>query len=258
MVKGLDVFRERFSDYSNQYVLIGGVASHLVMSDAGLNFRKTKDLDIVLIVEMLNEDFGTVFWNFIQDGGYRIQKQSDGTPKFYRFDKPTNPSYPFMIEIFSRRDDKIFTKIDGVVDKVFVADGISSLSAILLDEEYYNLLLSSNREIDGIRILDESSLIPFKAKAFLDLSENQVKGIKQKSYDILKHKEDVFILQQLLISGREVELPQRVADDMRTFIEKMRDEEIDLKKLNIEGSKDEILADLAAYYTIDELIFQVL
>ena len=48
MVKGLDVFREFFAGHESQFVLIGGTAATLAMEGAGLNFRATKDLDIVL------------------------------------------------------------------------------------------------------------------------------------------------------------------------------------------------------------------
>lgn len=48
MVRGLDLFRETFAAYADQYLLIGGTAASLTMEDAGLQFRATKDLDIVL------------------------------------------------------------------------------------------------------------------------------------------------------------------------------------------------------------------
>jgi hypothetical protein len=39
MVDGLDYFKEYFSPYIDQYVLIGGVACSLLMEEAGLDFR---------------------------------------------------------------------------------------------------------------------------------------------------------------------------------------------------------------------------
>ena len=53
MIKGLDVFRDHFKDFQGSYVLIGGVACYLVMEEAGVDFRATKDLDIVLCAEAL-------------------------------------------------------------------------------------------------------------------------------------------------------------------------------------------------------------
>ena len=47
MVRGLAKFREQFRSHAGQYVLIGGAACDLLMEEAGLEFRATKDLDIV-------------------------------------------------------------------------------------------------------------------------------------------------------------------------------------------------------------------
>jgi formylmethanofuran dehydrogenase subunit E len=58
LVKGLDIFREFFAPYSGEYVLIGGTAASLAMEEAGLEFRSTKDLDIVLYVEAVAPTLG--------------------------------------------------------------------------------------------------------------------------------------------------------------------------------------------------------
>ena len=101
MVKGLDIFREFFAPYSRQYVLIGGTAASLAMEDAGLEFRSTKDLDIVLYVEALSPEFAKTFWSFVEAGGYEIRESSAGKPTFYRFQKPSDGNFPFMLELFS-------------------------------------------------------------------------------------------------------------------------------------------------------------
>nr|MDA3785494.1 hypothetical protein [Deltaproteobacteria bacterium] len=88
MVKGLDRFKEHFQEFADQYILIGGVACYLAMDDAGLDFRATKDLDIVLCVEALDKYFVKAFWNFIREGEYQIQEKSTGEKQFYRFYKP--------------------------------------------------------------------------------------------------------------------------------------------------------------------------
>lgn len=61
MIIGMDVFREHFKGFSDQYVLIGGSASDLVMNEAGAAFRATKDLDIVLCIEAFDTDFAEAF-----------------------------------------------------------------------------------------------------------------------------------------------------------------------------------------------------
>ena len=72
MVKRLDIFIEHFENFTDQYILIGGGACDVQMRNKGLPFRTTKDLDIVLIVEALSDEFVKHFWRFIKDGEYAI------------------------------------------------------------------------------------------------------------------------------------------------------------------------------------------
>lgn len=55
---GLDVFKEYFKEYTDQYVLIGGAACNIIFEERNSEFRSTKDLDMVLIVEALSPEFG--------------------------------------------------------------------------------------------------------------------------------------------------------------------------------------------------------
>ena len=93
MVKGLEVFREHFRNFADRYVLIGGTACDIAMTGAGLPFRATKDLDIVLFVEALDSAFVRAFWEFVRTGGYEVQEKSTGEMQFYRFQKPKNADY---------------------------------------------------------------------------------------------------------------------------------------------------------------------
>ena len=83
MVKGLELFREHFKALADRYVLIGGTACDLIMNEAGLQFRATKDLDIVLCIESVDVSFAQAFWAFVSGGGYQIQ-ESAGERKFNR------------------------------------------------------------------------------------------------------------------------------------------------------------------------------
>ena len=46
MVKGLDIFRERFRPFEGSFTLIGGAACDEWFTAQGVPFRATKDLDI--------------------------------------------------------------------------------------------------------------------------------------------------------------------------------------------------------------------
>jgi hypothetical protein len=153
LVKGLERFREHFKEFADRYVLIGGAACDLAFSDAGLAFRATKDLDIVLCVEALDAAFAKAFWAFVTQGGYEFQETCTGEKKFYRFKKPKEPDFPFMLELFSRVPDALGEIAGGPLTPIPVDDEVSSLSAILLDGDYYAWIHSAKREVSGIPIV---------------------------------------------------------------------------------------------------------
>ena len=97
MVKGLELFRRRFAGRSAGFVLIGGAACHEWFTRAALTFRSTKDLDLVIIVEVIDDEFVEAFRTFVEDGGYRTRERFDGTPELHRFSAPTQSDYPFML-----------------------------------------------------------------------------------------------------------------------------------------------------------------
>jgi len=231
MVKGLDIFRQYFEKYADQYVLIGGTACTVSFEQLNESFgRTTKDLDMVLIVEALTKEFGEKFWQFINDGEYRNRVKSNGKPQFYRFDKPNNPSFPEMIEIFSRTES-ILAENSAVVP-IHIDDSVSSLSAILLNDAYYRLLMEGRNVINGLSVLSPVWLIPFKAKAWLDLKQSG----NADSKDIKKHRNDIVRLASGTVLGKCV-LPEEVKNDMKVFIDSFEMSDAELKNLNIKGVK---------------------
>lgn len=228
MVKGIDIFQEYFKEYTDQYVLIGGAACSISFEEQDASFRATKDLDMVLIVEALTPAFGERFWQFIRDGGYQNRARSNGKPQFFRFDKPEDPRFPKMIELFSRTD-WLLDEGSGLTP-IHIDDDVSSLSAILLNDAYYQALLNGRDVIDGLSILRPEWLIPFKAKAWLDLRDKTGTD----SADIKKHRNDVIRLVSELVL-EPVTLPDEVRADMATFIDAFDVTEAELKSLRIRG-----------------------
>ena len=236
MVKGIERFRDYFQDFTDEYVLIGGAACDISFKNNNADFRATKDLDIVLIVEALTSGFGERFWKFIQDGGYQNRARSSGKPQFYRFDKPMQAGFPAMIELFARTG--YILKEDFGITPLHIDDSVSSLSAILLNEAYYKALLQGREVIDGISVLPHSMLIPFKAKAWLDLSERDRQGEHVDSRDLKKHRNDIIRMASELLLER-CELPDEVRNDMRTFIDAMNVTDQEIKNLKLYGVKAE-------------------
>lgn len=222
MVKGLDTFRKYFEKYEEQYVLIGGAACDIVFESNDIVFRATRDLDMVLIVEALTPEFGEKFWDFIQDGKYRNKANNGEKPQFYRFDKPEDDSFPKMVELFCRSDFKL-REMTGITP-IHIDDTVSSLSAILLNDDYYKMLLAGKVIADGLSVLRPEYLILFKAKAYLDLKQRKENGEKIDSDDIKKHKKDVLRIAAELILESVTALPETVKTDIYSFIESLEQE----------------------------------
>jgi len=95
VVNGLKLFQEAFETYTDQYILIGGTACDLLLDDAGLQFRATRDLDIVLCIEALDESFVRRFCQFVDEGGYEIKEKAQSHARcLYRFSQPAQSLYP--------------------------------------------------------------------------------------------------------------------------------------------------------------------
>lgn len=255
MVEGLKKFKERFSGYEDSYVIIGGVACSVLFDDVGLDFRATKDYDIVLIVESLNEDFAKTIWEFVEEGEYEHINKGSGDQQFYRFEKPKDKSYPFMIELFSRLPDAVSFEGDGYITPLPVDGSIASLSAILLDDDYYKLLKEGCKKIDDLSVLDAPFVLVFKAKAYLDLAMRKASGGHVDSKTIKKHKNDVFRLASILEPGDEnkLSLPKSIYEDLKQFIEKAKENPINLKDIGLANTRyEDILEIIVSYYSMHE------
>ena len=139
-----------------------------------------------------------------------------------------------------------------VITPLPIGKDISSLSAILLNDAYYDLLKDGQVILDGIPVLNEECLIPFKVKAWLDLTERRAQGEAVDSRDIKKHKNDVFRLAQLLTDRSRKTLGEEVALDMSRFLKEMEKETIDTKAIGIQGvDQKRILLLLQKCYGLD-------
>jgi len=220
MVTGLEKFRDYFKDYVDSYVIIGGTALQKVTTQAGFNTRTTRDIDIILVVEAIKPAFIHQFWDFIRDGEY--ERQGEGAKegrKYYRFDNPAATDFPEQLELFSRRPD--FDLADGAtLTPIPIDDDISSLSAILMDEDYYQFTLSHSTVEDNLHFASTEALICLKARAYLDLKKRKDDGDDAvKSAHIKKHRRDVFLLGAMLAPEQRFSIPAGILADLQRFID---------------------------------------
>ncbi|MBI3520520.1 MAG: hypothetical protein HY062_14375 [Bacteroidetes bacterium] len=218
MVRGLDIFKKYFEAYPDNYVIIGGTACDMIIDEAGFIPRATKDIDIILVVEALNADFVKQFWQFIQDGNYERKEKSEDERKYYRFMKPENVEFPFQIELFARNPDLIDFDEQAHLTPIPVDDDLSSLSAILLNEDFYHYMLKQSVLENGLHRANTEALICLKAKAYLEIAERIANGSKEDSKQLRKHKGDVFRLAVMLAENDVFELPESIKEQLQGFV----------------------------------------
>jgi hypothetical protein len=250
MVKGLDLFREHFAGLEDQYVLIGGTAATLAMAEAGLEFRATKDLDIVLHMEALTPAFGAAVWAFVDRGGYEIRQASEtGKPVLYRFQKPASAEFPAMIELFCRAPEGIQIAPGAHLAPISFAEVVASLSAIHLDNEYYGFIMNGRRNVDGLPWIGAEQLIPLKGHAWLDLVARRAAGEEVDTRNIRKHGNDVIRLAQLLAPDVHVPVAPRIANDLDRFLTDLaHDGTYDPRQIEVDLPLAEILDRLRRTY----------
>ena len=125
MVLGIDSFREKFKDYTQHYTIIGGIACDILLTEADLLFRATKDIDMILIMEDNFPEFATTFWKYIKGGGYKCGWKNEENVHFYRFTEGKF-GYPTMIELFSRKPEYHLEIEEGIIS-ICINDDTSSL-----------------------------------------------------------------------------------------------------------------------------------
>lgn len=234
MVKGLDTFRGAFAGHADRYVLIGGVAASLTLEEAGIEFRATRDLDIVLIIEALDDVFGAELWEFVRRGGYTERQALDGPTRRYRFGNPTDDSYPVLLELFSRAPEGLSLPEGAHLTPVPVDGEISDLSAILLDKAYYAFIVTGRNDTEDLSYIGVDRLIPLKAQAWTNLSrlECEEPNAGRKSS---KHLKDIVVLSRLLSDDPEFVLPESIAQDLRQFLDVTPALEVDMKAIGLRG-----------------------
>lgn len=244
MVGGLDLFTEHFADHTDQYILIGGTACDVHFTQREIPFRATQDLDIILVVEVLNNTFVDHFWQFIHDGEY-VTAEKNGEKRFYRFENPKANGYPKKNELFARHPEILKDPPEGMyITDIPTDEDVSSLSAILLNEEYYDFTKNNSEIKEGIRLANEFSLVCLKTRAYISNKELKAKGANIQTDNIYKHRRDVLRLLTLLNPDTKIPVPNQIKTDLETFLEQLENEIEDvagiLKAMKIQTTPDEI------------------
>lgn len=217
MVPGLDAFRDWFEGFHGRHVIIGGTACNLIYASYGAPERATKDIDLVILADAFNREYFNRFVEFVEAGGYQ-HRTKDGRYELYRFERPADNAFPPKLELLSRRPE-VLRGIETALGRLQTTDGPYSLSAILLDDDYYQLLEEGVETIDGLPVLGLHYLPVFKMHAWCNLSRDRQSGLNVHSDEINKHRSDVCKLCSLITPGTTVELAPSIREEITRFVE---------------------------------------
>lgn len=246
MVIGLDRLRGYFENYTEHYIIIGGTACEIMLESKDIQFRATKDIDMLLLIEALDRPFLNQFWQFIRDGEYANRYIDGQERKFFRFNNPQAKDFPVIVELFSRKPDGIELPEDFHLTPVPTDEELSSLSAMLLHDEYYEFTVANCLVMDGLRVANEKALIVLKIKAYLNNLKRQTEGHKIQQKDIDKHKKDVLKLVATLTAEDRIDCAPAIKTDINEYVAFIREENPDIRQM----TKDAGLGII----TLDELL----
>ena len=173
----------------------------------------------------MTPQYGERFWQFIREAGYRPEKskaKEGESPKYemYRF-VDGNPGFPEMIELLSRHPD-VLGEPKGLTIEPLPIDGEqSSLSAIIMDDDYYRFTIEHSRLTDDIRHADSAALVALKARAYLNLIQDKQNGKYVNSKDIKKHRSDV-LKNVVIMTEDEIPAPSSIVECVKEFVMSIR------------------------------------
>jgi hypothetical protein len=153
---------------------------------------------------------------FIEVGGYQAGERSDGRPLLYRFSSPAREDYPAKLEFCCRRPEGLDLKLGQRAIPVSAGLARHSLSAILLDQGYFDLIRDHHTEREGLWVANATRL---KAHAWLNLTREHEAGAAIDSQNIKKHRSDAFRLAATLPEEPGPELPASFLSDLSRFLD---------------------------------------
>lgn len=217
---GFDHFCNYLSGLEHLYVIIGGGAASILMEDEGLEFRATKDVDLVVLSR--SDELNTRILFYVKDGGYQTKEATEGSPRYYRFREPNKKECPVLIEVFARNELNL-DLLDGQYIIPIHDNSVERLSAILLDDEYFELIQKNLvTSQSGIPLINALANICLKARAHRELFDRKSQGdttVDDKT--VQKHLKDIWRLAAILTGEEKIRLIGQPLKDVTSALGKL-------------------------------------
>ncbi|WP_052767488.1 hypothetical protein [Klebsiella aerogenes] len=212
-----DFLSNYLGSFSDDYVLIGGNACALNFQKLDAPFRATVDLDLVLIIERENAKFYAHLCDYLVENGYTggLYKCKEKGACSYRFELKKQIQRPRVIELFSRKpeyfDSDMSEKLH--ITPIVTQEGISNLSAMLLDDELYDFVIEHKCKINNISTVTLECLFGLKSIAWHG-NEELFKQGEVKEGDVYKHPSDMIRIASV-IPTQDYFYPRGIFDNIQ-------------------------------------------
>ncbi|MFV3408903.1 hypothetical protein ACNH6C_09875 [Bdellovibrio bacteriovorus] len=251
---GFDHFCSYMSGLEDQFVIIGGSAASVLMEEQELEFRPTKDIDLVILTNASGE-LNSRMSGYVKAGAYSVKEATEGSPKYYRFSSPAGGEYPKVLEIFARNESEIVLD-EGQYIIPIANDSSIKLSAILLDEEYFSLIKANiYRTEQNTPLINSVGNICLKARAHRELIERKrTDDGSVDAKDIKKHRNDILKVALTLVGDERPSIGPTVKADLEIALDEINQITADQFKGIM---KDYPGVDLAALVSILKTVFTI-
>ena len=215
---GLSHFQEYCKEFDEQYVVVGGFATVMLLNEElGEGHGKaTFDIDLVLLTNN-SVELAQKIKQYITDGKYDIQVGKKDQYKYYRFNNPKEENFAKEIEIFASNENELKLDDGQRILPIDPEDGLYSLSAIILDPEYFEMIKNNVNKSTVAPCTNTQATIMLKMSAFYDLKKREDNKWK-------KHRRDILKLSLLLTGEEEIKLVGRMKEDFDSFIQHLKEE----------------------------------
>lgn len=224
---GLSHFQDYCKDLDDNYVVVGGFATimHLDRELEG-HGKATFDIDLVLLTNN-SVEMSQRIKQYINDGEYKIQIGEKDQYKYYRFIEPQKQNFAKEIELFASNENDLELENSQRIIPVDPEEGLYSLSAIMLDPEYFEMIKNNVDKTNRAPCTNTQATMMLKMSAFYDLKSRDDKKWK-------KHRRDIVKLALLLTGEEQIKLTGRMKQDFDSFIKHLNDE-VDQKMIKSFG-----------------------
>ena len=208
---GLSHFQDYCKDFGEHYVVVGGFATIMLLDKELQDHGKaTFDIDLVLLTTT-SVEMSKKIKEYVQEGEYTIQIGDKDQYRYYRFIEPKKENFAKEIELFASNENDLNLDDNQRIIPIDPEEGLYSLSAIMLDPEYFNMIKDNVEKDLRAPCTNTQATIMLKISAFNDLKKTGNKKWR-------KHRSDILKLSLLLTGEEKIKFVGRMKDDFDSFI----------------------------------------